>query len=133
NGTIRGNYLSTTQSGGGGFILNSVFTLFQVPGSFRTDALGINNTQSVVGWYLGPSGTQGYIRSSTGTFSTINVLSSLFTEAGGINNSGDIVGWYGDSATGHVLGSYCGRASSAMFYIPKLLTRRRMASMIWVT
>src|SRR4030095_8154 len=48
NGAITGNYLSTTQSGGGGFILNSGITQFQVPGSSRTDALDINDSESVV-------------------------------------------------------------------------------------
>jgi hypothetical protein len=101
NGAITGNYSSTTQAGGGGFILNSALTTFQVPGSRRTDALGINDSESVVGWFLGPSGTQGYIRSSAGEFSTINVQDSLFTEAAGINNTGDIVGQYADSSAGH--------------------------------
>lgn len=94
NGAITGNYLSTTQAGGGGFILNSGLTLFQVPGSSRTDALGINDSESVVGWSIGPSGQHGYIRSSTGVFSAIDVPNSSVTEAHGINNTGDIVGFY---------------------------------------
>jgi len=99
SGAITSNM--STQSGGAGFILNSGLTVFQVPGSLRTDALGINDSESVVGWSMGPSRTQGYFRSSTGIFSTIDVPNSTFTEADGINNTGDIVGVYGDLAAGH--------------------------------
>jgi uncharacterized membrane protein len=95
NGAITGNYSLTTGGGAGGFILNSGLTLFVFPGALRTDAHGINDSDSVVGFYLGPSGdTQGYIRSSRGIFSTIDVPNSSVTEADGINNTGDIVGFY---------------------------------------
>ena len=74
SGAITSNM--STQSGGAGFILNSGLTVFQVPGSLRTDALGINDSESVVGWSMVPSRSQGYFRSSTGIFSTIDVPNS---------------------------------------------------------
>ncbi|MFL6546729.1 MAG: hypothetical protein ACJ8LM_16325 [Candidatus Udaeobacter sp.] len=96
NGAITGN--AATQLGISGFILDFFgLTLFQVPAGSRTDANGINNSDSVVG----RDGGSGYIRSSTGVVSLIDVANSFFTEANGINNAGDIVGAYGDLASGN--------------------------------
>jgi probable HAF family extracellular repeat protein len=84
---------SFTESGG-------VFTYidgFLPSGTQNNQAVGINNSGMVVGFYVDSTGnTHGYLL-NTGTLTSLNFPGSTFTAAFGINNSGAIVGVYVDS------------------------------------
>jgi probable HAF family extracellular repeat protein len=72
------------------------FTTIDVPGSFSTDAAGINDMGQIVGSFTDASGQHGYLLSD-GSFTTIDVPGSFSTDAGGINNAGQIVGSFTDA------------------------------------
>ena len=82
-----------------GFIWsNGTFTTFSVPGDgpgFGTRAFGINDFGEVVGDYgTGQVPFHGFLRSSTGDFTTFDVPGVVQTTGEGINNAGTIVGFY---------------------------------------
>lgn len=95
--TTAGTYESFLYNTGTG-----VFTFLTPPGSTQSIAVGINDSNQVVGAYLNGTGNYGYLYSG-GTFSTLSVpgahISTPFfyyggagTLASGINDNGDIVG-----------------------------------------
>ena len=73
---------------------------FSEYGDFGTHALGINDSDQIVGWYYDGSGEQhGFLREFTGYGDRGNYISfdppnSVNTIAEGINDSGEIVGYY---------------------------------------
>ena len=68
------------------------YTSFQVPGSSRTAALGVNNQGQIVGDFV-LNGIQSGFLYSGGNFQTIACPNASFTIAQGINDNGVIVGW----------------------------------------
>ena len=99
-GTIVGWYENTATSperlSGGpiayGFSLsNGTYTSFNYPGAQYTQAYGINDAGTIVGYY----GSYGFSLTN-GTYTTLNYPTSFWTVASGINNTGTIVGYYDD-------------------------------------
>jgi uncharacterized membrane protein len=81
------------------------FTLLSVPGSSTTEAWGINNSGTVVGWFRTGSGPQiGFVEQG-GVYTPLDPPGSTGSIAYGINNSGTIVGeaFYGSVAEGFIL------------------------------
>ena len=76
------------------------YTTFQYPGASSTNATGINDYNTVVG-YASLNGKQiGFIRWANGTFTKVDI-GSIRTELFGRNNKGVSVGVYADSNGGH--------------------------------
>jgi probable HAF family extracellular repeat protein len=70
--------------------------LIDVPGSVRTVALGINNQNDVVGYYLDHQNRiRGFIWKN-GTFRAFDFPGALLTVASRINDSGNVVGYFVD-------------------------------------
>jgi probable HAF family extracellular repeat protein len=91
-------------SGHGFFLSDSGFTLLDVPGmnNFNTRALGINDSQQIVGFYSqAPRGDSHSFIFSGGNFTEFDVPGASFTEARGINDAGQIVGDFGDATGNH--------------------------------
>ena len=103
-GAITGN--GGTLPGSSAFILDSSgLTQFQFSANSHTNANGINDSGTVVGYYaFSGVSSHGYERSPTGILTTIDVPNSPFTEAQAINNRGDIVGTYLNSGDEQVHG-----------------------------
>jgi len=69
------------------------FTMIDFPGAGNTRALGLNDSNEIVGGY-GMSGQQhGYLLSGD-SFTTVQPPNSAFARARSINNARIIVGWY---------------------------------------
>ena len=66
----------------------------------RQGARGINDQGRIVGFYLTPSGTQGYLLQGT-KFTPINYPTGITTFLWGISKSGTIVGHYQDAASNY--------------------------------
>ncbi|HZQ21868.1 MAG TPA: hypothetical protein VFA89_03635 [Terriglobales bacterium] len=76
------------------------YTTFQYPDASATDATGINDYNTVVG-YTSLNGKQiGFIRWANGTFTKVDI-GSIRTELFGRNNKGVSVGVYADANGGH--------------------------------
>ena len=72
-----------------------LFTTFQVPGALGTYPMGINDSETVTGYYTEPAGTQGgFVRTADGAVETFQVPGSILTEPVGINSAGEVVGYY---------------------------------------
>jgi uncharacterized membrane protein len=71
------------------------FTTIDVPGSVRTGAAGINDSDQIVGSYSDGTTDHGFL-DTAGSFTTIDVPGASSTSASGINDSGQIVGGYSD-------------------------------------
>ncbi len=67
---------------------------FTVPGSIQTVAFGMNNTGSVVGYYIGTSFTPHGFRKDGDEYSTVDFPGAVVTILTGINDSGTMVGYY---------------------------------------
>jgi probable HAF family extracellular repeat protein len=65
--------------------------------SAETQAVGINNSGSIVGWYGGASTFHGFLYSN-GSFTPLDVPGAVSTQAWEINDAGHIVGHYRDTA-----------------------------------
>ncbi len=77
--------------GDNGFIYSDGgFRFIHISGAQSMDALGINNKDQVVGWYI-DSSEHGYIRDGNG-LTTLDVPGALFTEATRINDIGQVFG-----------------------------------------
>ena len=83
-----------------GFInIGGVVTEFYGSGTDNTFALGINNSDEVVGQYFDSSNnSHGFFRSSTGVITEIIYPGAVQTACLGINDSGVITGWYINSS-----------------------------------
>jgi len=82
------------------------YTQFEVPGSKpgTTYALAINNSGVVTGYYYDDNDyTHGFIRSSSGEFSTFELSQGTETESTAINASGQVTGW-GNEGEGETFG-----------------------------
>lgn len=79
---------------------NGVFTDINglLPVNMNSQAVGINNANSIVGFYMPTSTTSIGFLDIGNTISTIDPFGSSFTQALGINGSGEIVGFYTDAA-----------------------------------
>lgn len=66
------------------------------PTNQNSQAVGLNNAGTVVGFYLPTAATSIGFLDKNGVISTIDPFGSTFTQALGINNNGEIVGFYVD-------------------------------------
>jgi hypothetical protein len=66
-------------------------TSFTVPGATKCSPTGINDSDAVVGWFVGPNGEGGFLRTST-KVTVLNIPDCFSVAAHGINNKGQIVG-----------------------------------------
>jgi hypothetical protein len=84
-----------------GFLLssNGTFTNIDVPGSGITQPQGINDSGTIIGYYVlhGGNWASGFVYSS-GVFTTLDYPGSIQTQLLGINDAGDIVGQYVDTS-----------------------------------
>ncbi len=72
-----------------------VFLSFHVPGSRATYPLGINEAETVTGYYISSSGvSSGFVRHQDGQIITFNVPGSTATIPVAINTAGTITGYY---------------------------------------
>jgi probable HAF family extracellular repeat protein len=80
-----------------GYILkNGKLTELQAPGSTFTQALGVNNSDDVVGFYNDANGvTHGFVYDN-GNWETVNGPNAVSTVINGINNHDALVGFYMD-------------------------------------
>src|ERR1019366_620532 len=79
-----------------GFLYSGgTFTAIDYPGKTvtQTEALGINNSGQVVGFYVDPSGPHGFLYEG-GQYTALNYPGAPYTYATGINNNGQVVGYY---------------------------------------
>lgn len=67
-----------------------------LPANDDSQAAGINNAGSIVGFYMEGTDSIGFLDVG-GTISTIDPFGSVFTQPLGINDSGEIVGFYLDA------------------------------------
>lgn len=77
-----------------GSVESTVQTIFDVPGSSRTLALGINEKGEIVGRYVSAGQNHGFLRDASGNLTTVDYPGSSFSVASSINDSGAILGWY---------------------------------------
>jgi hypothetical protein len=88
------------------YVLSSgVFTTIEVPGTLGTlgpgpagSFAGINAKGEIVGAYQADGKIRGFVRDTSGFFTTIDFVDTMFVRATGINPQGDIVGYYRDLA-----------------------------------
>jgi hypothetical protein len=80
---------------------SGLLTTFTVPGSFDTDARGVNNSDTVVGTYdtFGFPQEAGFVRRADGGISTYLFPGSQVTEFDGINDAGTVLGFQFTSAS----------------------------------
>ena len=79
---------------------NGVFTNINAllpPTNQNSQAVGINNTGNIVGFYLPTATTSIGFLDQGGAISNIDPFGSTFTQALGINDQGEIVGFYTDA------------------------------------
>jgi probable HAF family extracellular repeat protein len=103
SGQIVGSY--DANSGGSnpqGYLYSGgTFTTIDVPGALETVLNGINDSGTIVGWYVDENSNSGSAQGLTysgGTFTTLNFPEAVSTYTWGINNAGQIVGFYLDSS-----------------------------------
>jgi hypothetical protein len=100
-GTVVGfMQTSPTDMKSQGFILkNGKLKELQAPGSTFTQALGVNNSDDVVGSYVDANGvTHGFVYDN-GKWETVNGPNATATVINGINNHDALVGFYTDQNT----------------------------------
>jgi hypothetical protein len=73
-------------------------TAVDIPSATSTIVNGINGGGTLVGSWIGPGGSQGFMKVGS-TVTALSVPGSLLTCPSGINDAGTVVGWYMD-ATG---------------------------------
>ena len=83
--------MAYSQQGG---VFTSINAL--LPANQNSQAVGINNGDDVVGFYMPTSTTSVGFEDIGGTITTIDPFGSAFTQALGISGSGEIVGFYTD-------------------------------------
>jgi len=78
---------------------SGVFTSINalLPANQNSQAVGINNSGNIVGFFLPTATTSIGFLDQGGVISTIDPFGSTFTQALGINNLGEIVGFYTDA------------------------------------
>ena len=99
NGSTTVGYVTTSPISSGTF--TSIFVPSTVsPTVIATQALGINNSNTIVGTYTDNTGQHGFVKSG-GTYTGLDVPGSFSTVATGIDSAGDVVGYYTDGAGEH--------------------------------
>jgi len=97
-----GNFAGATGAGGPnqGFVnIGGKVTTFYGSGTDNTFALGMNNSNLVVGQFYDSSGnSHGFSRTAGGSITEIIFPGALQTACTGLNDAGEITGWYEDSA-----------------------------------
>lgn len=84
--------MADSQMGGVFTNINSL-----LPANFNSQATGLNNAGTVVGFYMPTTASSIGFLDTAGAISTIDPFASAFTQALGINNMGEIVGFYVDA------------------------------------
>ena len=83
---------------------NGTFTTLTPPGSTAADAVGINNSGTVTGFYLDGNGvTNGFIESTGSSgplFTTLDAPNTAFNQLLGINDKGELAGYSSDMVNG---------------------------------
>src|SRR5438034_1048014 len=85
----------------GSWATDYTFTTIDVPGGFKTDAVGINNAGQIVGEFRDATGAGHGFLDTAGTFTTIDVPGAFRTSASGINDAGQIVGFESEGVHVH--------------------------------
>ena len=68
-------------------------TQFDPPGSYLTNALAINDSGTITGLFIDPSGTHGFVRQPDGTITTFDAPGAIAgTLSNAIDNNGNIAG-----------------------------------------
>jgi hypothetical protein len=111
SGTVAAGYSSTDATGatlqkaftvsGGPSFASPVFTDINAllpPTNFNSQATGVNDAGSVVGFYLPTATTSVGFLDQGGVITLIDPFGSTFTQALGINSTGEIVGFEVDGA-----------------------------------
>jgi hypothetical protein len=111
SGTVAAGYSSTDPAGatlqkaftvsGGPSFASPVFTDINAllpPTNFNSQATGVNDAGSVVGFYLPTATTSVGFLDQGGMITPIDPFGSTFTQALGINSNGEIVGFEVDGA-----------------------------------
>jgi hypothetical protein len=92
------------------------YTSIDYPGASGTEALGINNDETVVGSYIDTlSKTHGFILKN-GSFTAINYPGSTWTKTTGINDSGTMVGSYKGAGVKKGVFSLTGSSFTPIYY-----------------
>ncbi len=100
NGLIVGFDCMTSLCANGGIarawvqINPTTFKFLKPPGSTQAFAYGINDSNTVVGWYFDSAGVEHGFSFTKGTYKKIDPPGSTFTNAWSINSAGTIVGTY---------------------------------------
>jgi hypothetical protein len=92
------------------------------PDVFVADGTGINNAGTVVGTYVNPGGTHGFILES-GHYETFDYPGAVRTRLGQINNHGQITGFWTDSAR-HAHGFVLDHGSAQAVEVPGAVSTR---------
>ncbi len=92
NSGASGSAQVTVQSG------SYSVTNIDYPGATSTYALGINDTGTVVGWYIDAKPSVHGFLYSNGSYRSLDYPGADGTYASGISANGQIVGWYGYNA-----------------------------------
>lgn len=74
--------------------INGAFKFLKPPGSTSALAYGINDSNTVVGWYFDSAGVPHGFSFSKGKYTKIDPPGSTYTNAWSINSAGTIVGTY---------------------------------------
>jgi probable HAF family extracellular repeat protein len=72
-----------------------VYTSLDYPGTASTEAVGINNSGIISGWYVTTDDVPQGFTYSEGTFTSFTYPRSSRTNAKGVNNHGEVAGFYG--------------------------------------
>ena len=71
---------------------NGSVSLISVPEATKCVARHVNNAGSVVGWYVSPSGSAGFLARGGGNITQINIPNCISTSVESINNKSEMVG-----------------------------------------
>lgn len=74
--------------------VNGTFKFLKPPGSTQSFAYGINDSNTVVGWYIDSAGVNHGFSFSKGKYTKIDPPGTTLTNAWGVNSAGEIVGTY---------------------------------------
>ena len=102
NGSVVGFLQqSSVDTNATGFLLKAgKLTELKVPGATFTQALGINNSEVIVGTYIDGNGNnQGFVY-ERGKYASVSVPGANSTTINGINNQGEIVGFFTETVNG---------------------------------
>ncbi len=76
---------------------DGTFTFLTLPTNVNSQATGINNAATSVGFYMPTANTSDGFILSNGQLTTLQAPGSTFTQALGGNNEGQVVGFYNDA------------------------------------